>query len=245
MTLSSDIKSKIIKKGSATILYDPRLVNDPCLSLFDPGWLARESRLVGDAVGRGTAWFFQDQGLDLVLRHFRRGGWVGRLVDDLYLGVSAENSRMFREWRLLAELTSRGLPVPQPVAAAFFPRGCCYRGDLVTMRIPESLTLSDRLQQDSLDRAGWQQIGATLKSFHVHGVYHADMNARNILIDKKGVVFLIDFDRGALRRPGAWQEATLQRLLRSLRKFSKNVSGFSFDSDDWNALLVGYAGENG
>ncbi len=242
MALSFGNKSEVVKEGSAIILFDPRLIAKPCLDLFDPEWLANESRLVGDAVGRGTAWFFQDQGRDWVLRHFRRGGWISRLADDLYFGANPENSRMFREWRLLAELFSCGLPVPRPVAAVYRPSGLFYRGDLITERLPDCMTLADRLQHGSLESEAWSRIGTTLKSFHLHGVYHADMNARNILIDSDNSVFLIDFDRGALRSPGNWQEMTLNRLLRSLRKIDSQVTEFAFSMDEWKLLLVGYAG---
>lgn len=212
--------------------------------MFDPEQLAASMQLVGEAIGRGTAWFCNYQGQEWVLRHYRRGGWIGRYVSDLYLGVCAENSRAFREWRLLAALTSLGLPVPRPVAAAFRRRGCVYRADLITVRLPATRTLADCLQQKSLAKETWQSIGAALKRFHIHGVYHADLNARNILIDNAGAVFLIDFDRGALRSGENWKQKTLLRLSRSLDKIMAQTATFYFSQDDWQALLQGYSQEN-
>ena len=59
----------------------------------------------------------------MVLRHFHRGGLVGRLNRDLYLRVGAPRCRAFREFDLLADMHVQGLPVPLPVAARYVPFG--------------------------------------------------------------------------------------------------------------------------
>ena len=43
-----------------------------------------------------------------VLRHYRRGGAVARVLDDRYLYTGADRTRAFREWRLLRELAALG-----------------------------------------------------------------------------------------------------------------------------------------
>ena len=40
-----------------------------------------------------------------VLRHYYRGGPIGRLLDDQFLWLGEDRTRCFREWRLLARLT--------------------------------------------------------------------------------------------------------------------------------------------
>jgi 3-deoxy-D-manno-octulosonic acid kinase len=88
-----------------------------------------------------------------------------------------------------------------------------------------------------------ETIGACLCRFHEEGVYHADLNARNILLSDSGRVYLIDFDRGALRSPSnSWRRANLERLKRSLEKFRRQERHFAFDDEDWKALLRGYEG---
>ncbi|HEU4516972.1 MAG TPA: lipopolysaccharide kinase InaA family protein, partial [Steroidobacteraceae bacterium] len=47
---------------------------------------------------------------------------------------------------------------------------------------------------------------------------HADLNARNIMLGPQLEVWVLDFDRGRLRRPGAWSRRVLDRLARSLAK---------------------------
>ena len=85
----------------------------------------------------------------------------------------------------------------------------------------------------------WIAIGRCLRRFHELGVCHADLNAHNILIGTGAElpaepvppdaplpvpryerVFLIDFDRGTLRKPGFWKDDNLVRLRRSLEKIS-------------------------
>ena len=171
---------------------------------------------------------------EAVLRHYRRGGLVGRWIEDHYLFLGASRVRSVREFLLLAELLRRGLPVPRPLLAGWRREGLFYRADLMTRRVPEAMTLAERLRADA--SPPWARIGATLARFHREGAFHADLNAHNILIDAAGMVWLIDFDRGALRVPSQdWQRANLRRLRRSLDKLG-GVAGA-----DWASLESGYA----
>jgi 3-deoxy-D-manno-octulosonic acid kinase len=69
-----------------------------------------------------------------------------------------------------------------------------------------------------MDDARWAAIGRCLRRFHDLGIHHADLNAQNILFDPDGKVWILDFDRGRERTPGAWRESVLGRLARSLAK---------------------------
>ena len=97
-------------------------------------------------------------------------------------------------------------------------------------------------------RGGWtpalaEAVGSVIGRFHRAGVWHADLNAHNVLVAPDGV-YLIDFDRGRLRVPAvAWQQANLQRL----RAFAgqagrgRSTGDAAFDRDLWQPLLAGYA----
>lgn len=100
------------------------------------------------------------------------------------------------------------------------PRATCATGCTTaprsSRRIPGVRTLAERLAMGELDAAVAARVGRTLAGFHVHGAWHADLNAHNILTDASGTVWLLDFDRGRLRTPAmAWQQANLARLRRS------------------------------
>jgi 3-deoxy-D-manno-octulosonic acid kinase len=180
-----------------------------------------------------------------VLRHYRRGGFVARFSTDRYLWLGEEGVRAFREWRLLAWLWQRGLPVPKPIAAWYQRSGPSYRCDLITRRIPNTQTLSAALAAHELSFSTWHSIGAVIARLHHAGVDHADLNAHNILLDNApadsdGAVSVIDFDRGRLRNSGAWTEANLKRLHRSLTKISRAMPARRFTQAAWDSLMVGY-----
>ena len=177
-----------------------------------------------------------------MLKHYQRGGRVAALLGDRYIGSNCERSRSFREWRLLQRMHALGLPVPQPVAASCTRQGAFHRADLLTRQIKGVVTLADHLLACILADAGWRAVGACIRRFHNAGVYHADLNARNILLDAQNSgVYLIDFDKGRFRYLGeSWKAANLARLQRSLLKFQALNEVFHFDQNGWNQLLDGY-----
>lgn len=219
------------------LLYDPALVTNPGSDWFAAA--AWQDRVAGHAGrGRGQVRFVTAGGTQWALRHYCRGGLIGRLVSDRYAWCGAERTRAFREWRLLAQLHAAGLPVPRPVAAGWIRHGLLYSADLATVRIPAAAPLSARLAE-GVD-VDWDRIGRVLHDFHAAGACHADLNAHNVLLDAEGQPWLLDFDRGRLRPPGSWQAANLQRLRRSLEKIAGEPGAPPFDSSDWERLLSGY-----
>lgn len=220
------------------ILYDAALMRHAHEELFSPRHWSKQGVLRGTAGGRGQTWIVQSGDDEWVLRHYRRGGLVARFMNDYYLWGGLQQTRPWREWQLLASLYKAGFPVPQPVAAQVVQRGLWYRGDLITRLIPDTRSLASALKESSIESLPWHAIGSCIRRFHDAGIYHADLNAHNILLDSSGKVYLLDFDRGERRTPGVlWQEANLGRLLRSLRKF---IASSVIESTAWNKLLKGY-----
>jgi len=237
----SDSRYKIMKMDGSTILYDAGLVPAPTQDLFDCKRQESDQQKPS-GIGRAEVVYFSLGNKKLVLKHYFRGGLVAALVKDCYLGCSVEKSRAFREWRLLKKMRGLGLPVPDAVAARVETKVFCYRADLITEEIENIKTLSDALTSGALSFDIWKKIGVCIKSFHQHDVYHADLNARNILIEEIGRVYLIDFDNSYVRIGEGWKMTNLARLKRSLLKFKGNTTGFNFEESDWSALLKGYGG---
>ncbi|MBI3561219.1 MAG: 3-deoxy-D-manno-octulosonic acid kinase [Gammaproteobacteria bacterium] len=228
------------------ILYDGDVVGQVESEWFSVDYWRTRSAVVGQAQGRGTAWFISYQQQQWVLRNYRRGGQMAPLLGDRYLWTGLENSRAWREWRLLARLAGEGLPVAAPVAAQLCRRGIFYSAQLITVRLSQTRSLAQALRQGHLDSRSWQGLGRTLKQFHLHGVCHADLNAHNILLGEGNRLYLIDFDRATLRAPGAWQQANLLRLRRSLYKLSKqHHTTFYFNELNFATLLQSYADYSG
>jgi 3-deoxy-D-manno-octulosonic acid kinase len=229
------------------MLADPacigNLSKDAQESLFDPEvWRAR-GELVAVTGGRGAAWFIAAGATQWVLRHFRRGGFIARFLQDDYVWAGENRVRAFVEWRLLELLSERGLPVPKPVAARYRRAGLLYRCDLITQRIMAAEPLSAVLARRALPESLWHLIGATVARLHRAGVDHADLNAHNLLLDAHGRISVIDFDRGRVRAPGEWRSRNLQRLRRSLLKISRGLPAGRFSDAVWSAVLAGYRAE--
>ena len=232
----------LISIGGVHILYDASLIEHPDASLFD---INRQSQsATGMASGRSHAVFFSHQGNDLVLKHYERGGKIALLLGDKYFGQKIDRSRSFKEWRLLKKMRAMELPVPEPVAAMVTVSGPFYRADLITREIKQAETLADALSRQNLDEEKWQAIGKCIRRFHDANVYHADLNARNILLTSEGEsVYLIDFDKGQFRyMSDNWKPANLARLQRSLNKFKTHNSSYHFEAVNWRQLVEGYSG---
>ncbi|MBL1274583.1 MAG: 3-deoxy-D-manno-octulosonic acid kinase [Ectothiorhodospiraceae bacterium] len=247
-------------EGSQHILYDADQMNDVELRLFDAEALARDGLIRGSAQGRGTTHFVEIASQECVLRHYRRGGMVARLLGDRYWRSTLPNTRAWREWHLLADLTTQGLPVPQPIAARVVTQGAFYRADLIMRRLTNTHSLSQAVQAACLPETQWRAIGQSIRRFHDAGVFHADLNAHNILLNKilpenmpmqeetvpqaLVAVWLIDFDKGEIRPVARnWQMANLMRLKRSLDKLSGLHAPFHFQDADWQQLMAGWERE--
>lgn len=185
-----------------------------------PEYWYRMGKVVGEAPGRGSSVFIDAGHEQWVLRPYRRGGWAAKVNESRYLWTGYDNSRAFRETRLTARLHAQGLPVPRPVAAAVTRHGLVYTAALITVRIPGARALADLLQENRAEPALLERVGATIRRFHDHRLDHVDLNARNLLVDEQERVWLIDLDRCRLRQPGKWQQANLDRLERSMKKFT-------------------------
>ena len=165
---------------------------------------------------------------------------MGKLIKDMYLRVPVDKSRAMREFKLLQWMKVQDLPVPRPVAACFSPVGPAYRADLLMERIADAQTIADLLTRHALSHEDWMKVGEVIARMHLSGVYHSDLNCRNILLDRRGKVWLIDFDKCERRPPGGWCQENLERLKRSLTKVKAGLPEFFWEETDFKALLQGY-----
>ncbi len=234
------MKSSYVKNGKSHILYDAGRISQIDERYFSSDWWRGQDALIGTARGRGTTAFVRNGVGEMVLRHYRRGGLMAHISYDCYLWTGLENTRAWREWKLLVHLHELNLPVPEPVAVRVMEGRMCYRADILMTRIHGD-SLAQRMLREKQSPETWRAVGACIRRFHDAGVYHADLNAHNILLDEKGAVYLIDFDRGRLREAGGWQQANLDRLLRSLRKLDSLHLDFHYcEREEWTQLLDAY-----
>lgn len=231
------------RSGASHLIWDGECLPQVGDEHFDPEWWREREMVSGGAPGRGTAYFLDTPDGAWVLRHYRRGGLIRDVLKDRYAWLGIERSRAFREWYLLAEIKRLGLPAPAPVAARVVRTGNAYRADLITECVKNASTLTELLRRQPMEATDWQALGRTIARFHAAGVWHADLNAHNILVDAQGDFTLVDFDHSRIRQPGRWRARNLRRLRRSLEKLDAENSEFHFaDAADWGALQGGYLG---
>lgn len=233
------MSKKVLRSGASVIVYDDRSVSHIKPEYFTAAYWPAATVVPGYAGGRGATLMVQHEGDNWVLKHYHRGGLIGRWLDDGFPWLGLDRSRSVREWSLLEAMHAAGLPAPQPVAAHCRRIGLLYTADLITRRIPRVEPLSTRLQRGPASLAVWQAVGQCIARFHAAGFDHADLSAHNLQIDPDDTVFLLDWDRGAQREPGAWRQANLARLQRSCLKISRDGTA-CFAPADWDALVTAY-----
>lgn len=241
-TVPKVIHETVERESEGAIIFDASLMPDASQKTFSAaGWkTVRAVENVLHSGGRGNTLILGDGQKEYVLRHFRRGGLIGRLVRDSYLWSGEDRTRPFAEWRVLQKLANAGLPVPRPAVARYRRRGPFYTADIITVRVPGIRSLSARLHDSSLSDEAWQRIGSGLCLFHGNGVNHADLNAHNVQLDDQGRVWLLDFDRARILPQGAWRQKNLARLHRSLQKIRRQDERVNYSASCWEALLKGY-----
>jgi 3-deoxy-D-manno-octulosonic acid kinase len=235
------IDPRIVASGGMAMMFDGRLPEPPTDAWFDRSWWQSQERMRPMGGGRGGVAFIETPVGSCVLRHYRRGGWMAPLMGDRYRWEGRAHSRGFAEFRLLAELSRRGLPVPEPIAARYQRRGPYYTADLITRAIEGAATLAQLIGERRVDGPFAERVGELVARFHNDGVDHADLNAHNILLAGDRL-WLIDFDRGEIRETGtAWKLGNLARLKRSLLKVGAcDGDETVLDREIWMPLMRGY-----
>ena len=199
--------------------------------------------------GRGalTAVSLSD-GETALVRQYRHGGTLRSLTGPWFFTWPP---RPFRELSVTEELRRRGLRTVEVYAAcASRGWGPFYRGWLVTKELRDALDLWSALKSGRVERFGLEAtlraVADTLRAMHREGVYHRDLNCKNILLRQEadGVVsYVIDFDKAKLflgRLPTELVKKNLDRLLRSARKLDPERKYFSVQA--WKDFLSFYYG---
>ena len=95
------------------------------------------------------------------------------------------------------------------------------------------------LTKSVLDKETYQNIGSEIRKMHDAQVNHTDLNIHNILVDVKGQIWLIDFDKCFQQRGNTWKKSNLERLKRSFIK-EQGRREIQWRESDWIELMRGY-----
>ncbi len=233
------VPMELLVEGNAHIWFDPAFLKEDIAQSFSPSFWQEKNAVIGSAQGRGTTWFVRTSTCSAALRHYCRGGLIGKWIKETYFYTGWKRTRSYQEFVLLAYLREKGLPVPRPIGARVVRNTFLYQADLLVEKIDGASDLLDVLRSGPLNMRQYQHIGKLIRKLHDVGVCHSDLNIHNIMLDDKGAFWLIDFDKSGLRSGKSWKAGNLERLHRSFRKEKKRCDIF-WREMDWHSILRGY-----
>ena len=214
-------------------------------TLFDKNGLGETSPFQG----RGKLRLAKlSSGETALIRTYHHGGALRTFTGQTFFSWPP---RPFRELAITEELRRRGVPTVAVCGACVEPVwGPFYKGWLVTRELDGARDLWTSLCNDFAREAGmdnvWRAVADSLRLLHREGVYHKDLNLKNILIrrESKSIkAYIIDFDKATLslgHLPDRMVRKNLDRLLRSARKLDPERKYVS--DSDWNRFVAWHHG---
>lgn len=216
----------LIEKGPLTLV----LRRDCCEQLLgcgidDPERLcARQTGVMH--IGRGSMPAIElEPGMHerVLVRKYRRGGLLRFFLPDVFFS----QSRAFDELAVTLAAAQSGIPVADVVAAVSLrTAGILRRHYLVTREL-----------RDCCDLPAWFQGGCTdeevetrtrlladlIRRMHDSGLYHADLNLKNILVGREDArrLFIIDWDKSTHAQGPLGQDARQRNVIRLCRSAAK------------------------
>jgi len=187
---------------------------------------------------------FEDE--TFVVRQYFRGGIIGLFLKDLYLG----DKRAFKELFISTQVKRCGIPIPEIISCfSIRQRFGLYRCYLISKMVQNSINLSEYIlsseaQSPSLEfdkKKLLGQLANILYLMHQKGIYHADLNIKNILISlNQKSIYIIDWDKSFLKNTLSKKEkvANITRLIRSMEKFRQK--GYPVKQEDKSYLIKCY-----
>ncbi|MGH7823902.1 MAG: lipopolysaccharide kinase InaA family protein [Candidatus Binatia bacterium] len=181
-----------------------------------------------------------------LIRAYCHGGLFRNLTGKVFFTWPP---RPFRELVITEEIRRRGIPTVEVYAACVAPLwGPFYRGWLLTRELKQAQDLWTAFQSGLVRVLGVEAVLAavarTLKTLHRQGIYHRDLNVKNILVraEPDGIKgYIIDFDKAKLLLgglPAGLVRKNLNRLLRSICKLDPRRQLVS--ETHWNGFLSSY-----
>jgi len=159
---------------------------------------------VGVLGGRGSLSTGQLPGLgSVVVKHYLRGGILRRFVERHYLRLG--KTRPQREFELLEKARALGVNAPRPLGYAC--RGRVFYQAWIFMReVAEHKRLTElALEEPDAVPPIVKNLACQVIKLVQNRILHVDLHPGNVLVDKQGGVFVVDFDkaryfRGSLLR---------------------------------------------
>jgi hypothetical protein len=202
-------------------------------------WAAQQPRRTA-FTGRGEAYGVTLGGVPAVVRHARRGGLLGPLLGDRYVGAP----RLFRELGWSRRLAAAGIATPTFLAGAWHHAGVVHRADVATAWIEGSdlaALLFGGAPPAGEERAAiLTTVGRLVRRLHAAGFVHPDLQLRNVLVGSTPAqAWLLDVESCREATGMGERHRNVQRFYRSWEKWNR-LQGPRLTERDRTAFEAGY-----
>lgn len=129
----------------------------------------------------------------VAVKHFARGGLLGKVISSKYLRIGKIRSLI--EFELLERARELGINAPEPIAF-IYSGGICYQTWLISRFIENYSSLAEVFNENT--ERGEQvmpAVSAQIEKMIQAGLFHIDLHPGNVLVDGDNKVYFIDFDK--------------------------------------------------
>jgi len=186
--------------------------------------------------GRRSVSRIQLEGIGaVVIKHYRRGGALGRLITKSYLKTGKTRCQI--EFEFMVKARDLGVHTPEPITYA--DKGhIFYHAWLVTREIEHCQSMA-QLSRTNPNRTAVAMASLTRQVAILigHRILHADFHPGNVLVDDREQVFLVDFDKSTTSKA---DKLTLKK--RYLRRWNRSVSKHGLPKM-LSEVLINYLGD--
>ncbi len=252
--MARELERNTVIDKNVIYYYNPSILGDSLTAAelkdyCDKEFYKKNNKVLHVYKGRGETSLVEDnKGRHIIIRHYWRGGLVGKILKDQFLdlGFGPSANRAEEEFNLLTIMRKIGLPVPKPLVARVEKKSFFKINDIITEEIPGARSLCDilkisgdaELENEIVDEDKFVstnvtvtpskyiiedehiiKIGQCIGRFFAAGIYHSDLNINNILVDSAHNPWIIDFDKCHLRTiTPRLYNKMVKRLVRSFEK---------------------------
>ncbi len=167
----------------------------------------------------------------VVVKHYRRGGWLSHLIKKTYFKWHKPRCRI--EYEQLQIVRSAGVKAPEPIAFAY--RGALlYRAWLVTKEIKKQKSLA-QLSLEAPDKAETliRPLAEQVKRLIGSAILHVDFHPGNVLVNEQDEIYLIDFDKS-----GPYKGSKHALKQRYLKRWQRAVTKYDLPDNLYELLLA-------
>jgi hypothetical protein len=157
-------------------------------------------------------------GYNVVVRHSHHGGLLASLRGDRFVRPRAAYE-LTAAWRL----SDAGIATPEVIACALYSVNWLEkRSDIVTRELPAGGDFGAILAAGAPQPAQLDAVKALVSMLGSHGVWHPDLNVKNIYVTDiaEPSAYVLDLDRVKFAAPYFAERANARRLTRSIQKVS-------------------------